>query len=72
MTIEQGAKPPRLWFLDTEVTIRVSETEGGDRISVLDYLAPFGNSPPLHRHINEDEIFHIISGTLRFVVAGRS
>jgi mannose-6-phosphate isomerase-like protein (cupin superfamily) len=25
-------------------------------------------SPPLHRHIDEDEIFHIISGTLRFVV----
>ena len=71
MTIEQGAKPLRLWFLGTEVTIRVSETEGGDRISVLDYLAPFGNSPPLHRHIDEDEIFHIISGTLRFVVGGK-
>ena len=71
MTIEQGAKPLRLWFVGTEVTIRVSETEGGDRISILDYLAPFGNSPPLHRHIDEDEIFHIISGTLRFVVGGK-
>ena len=68
MKIEQDAKPVRLWFVGTEVTIRVSETESGDRISVLDYLAPFGNSPPLHRHIDEDEIFHIISGTLRFVV----
>jgi mannose-6-phosphate isomerase-like protein (cupin superfamily) len=71
MAIEQGAKPLRLWFLGTEVTIRVAETEGGDGISVLDYLAPFGNSPPLHRHIEEDEIFHIISGTLRFVVGGK-
>ncbi|MBV8744412.1 MAG: cupin domain-containing protein, partial [Xanthobacteraceae bacterium] len=70
-TIEQDAKPVRLWFVGTEVTIRVSETESGDRISVLDYLAPFGNSPPLHRHNDEDEIFHIVSGTLRFVVGSQ-
>jgi quercetin dioxygenase-like cupin family protein len=70
MTLEVGTKPVRLWFLNTEVTIRVSETEGGDRISVLDHRVPFGDSPPLHRHIQEDEIFHIISGTLRFVVGG--
>jgi uncharacterized cupin superfamily protein len=25
----------------------------------------------LHRHIDEDEIFHIISGTVRFVVDGK-
>jgi mannose-6-phosphate isomerase-like protein (cupin superfamily) len=71
MAIEQDAKPPRLWFFDTEVIIRVSGTEDGDRISVLDHRAPFGNSPPLHRHIDEDEIFHIISGTFRFVVDGK-
>jgi hypothetical protein len=45
-----------LWFLNTEVTVRVSETEGGDRISVLDHRARFGDSPPLHRHIEEDEM----------------
>jgi quercetin dioxygenase-like cupin family protein len=73
MTIaSSGSKPPlRLWFLDTEVTVRVSEAEGGDRVSVLDHCAPYGDSPPLHRHIDEDEIFHILSGTLRFVVDGK-
>jgi quercetin dioxygenase-like cupin family protein len=71
MTLDLGAKPLRLWFLNTEVTIRVSETEGGDRISVLDHRVPFGDSPPLHRHLDEDEIFHIISGTLRFVLNGK-
>ena len=68
MTIR--AEPARLWFVNTEVTIRISETEGGDHISVLEHRAPFGDSPPLHRHIDEDEIFHIVAGTLRFVVDG--
>jgi mannose-6-phosphate isomerase-like protein (cupin superfamily) len=70
MSIDPNASL-RLWFLNTEVIIRVSETEGGDRISVLDHRAAFGDSPPLHRHIDEDEIFHIISGTVRFVVDGK-
>jgi len=70
MSIDPNASL-RLWFFNTEVIIRVSETEGGDRISVLDHRAAFGDSPPLHRHIDEDEIFHIISGTVRFVVGGK-
>jgi quercetin dioxygenase-like cupin family protein len=69
---EASAGPARLWFLNTEVTIRVSETDGGDKLSVLEHFAPFGDSPPLHRHLDEDEIFHILSGTLRFDVGGRA
>jgi mannose-6-phosphate isomerase-like protein (cupin superfamily) len=65
------AKPHRLWFLNTEVTIRVSGTGDGDGISVLENYAPYGDSPPLHRHVHEDEIFDIISGTVRFVVGGK-
>jgi Cupin domain len=49
----------------------VSETDGGNRISVLDHRAAFGDSPPLHRHIDDDEIFHIVSRTVRFVVDGK-
>jgi hypothetical protein len=29
---------------------------------------PHGDSPPLHIHRNEDEIFHIIEGKMRFQV----
>jgi mannose-6-phosphate isomerase-like protein (cupin superfamily) len=61
----------RVWFLDTEVVIRVSATDGGDGISVLEHFAPFADSPPLHRHTDEDEIFHLLSGTMRFVIEGR-
>lgn len=60
------AQPDRLWFLDTQVTIRVSHAEGADGISVLEHQARHGDSPPLHVHQEEDEIFHILEGTLHF------
>jgi quercetin dioxygenase-like cupin family protein len=55
----------QLWFLDTLATVRVRHDEGEDGISVLERLAPEGESPPLHVHTNEDEIFHVLEGKLR-------
>jgi quercetin dioxygenase-like cupin family protein len=60
----------KLWFLDTLVTIRVSERDGDDGISVIEHQVPFGSSPPLHVHRNEDEVFHVLSGEARFRLAG--
>jgi quercetin dioxygenase-like cupin family protein len=60
-----------LWFLDTEVTIRVSHLDGSDGVSVLEHRALHGDSPPLHVHLNEDEIFHILEGEMLFRVADR-
>jgi quercetin dioxygenase-like cupin family protein len=58
--------PEYLWFLDTLVCVRVSHRDGADRISVLEHAARRGDSPPLHVHVNEDEIFHILEGDFRF------
>ena len=60
--------PEYLWFLDTLVCVRVSHRDGRDRISVLEHAARRGDSPPLHVHANEDEIFHILEGDFRFQV----
>jgi quercetin dioxygenase-like cupin family protein len=57
-----------LWFLDTLVCVRVSCRDSKDRISVLEHAARRGDSPPLHLHVNEDEIFHILEGDFRFKV----
>lgn len=62
------AAPEYLWFLDTLVCVRVSHRDGDDRISVLEHAARRGDSPPLHVHVNEDEIFHILEGDFRFQV----
>ena len=65
------ARPQQLWFLNTRVTIRISYTEGADEISVLEHWAPHGDSPPLHVHQHEDEVFHILEGEFRFRVGDR-
>jgi quercetin dioxygenase-like cupin family protein len=54
----------QLWFLDTLKTVRVRHDDGQDGISVLESLAPHGDSPPLHVQ-SEDEIFHVLEGELR-------
>jgi mannose-6-phosphate isomerase-like protein (cupin superfamily) len=55
----------QLWFLNTLVTVRVRHDGGEDGISVLARHAPHGDSPPLHVHQTEDEIFHVLEGKLR-------
>ena len=66
--MQTSHKPERLWFLNTLVTVRIAAGDGANGMSVLEHLAPMGDSPPLHVHRTEDEIFHVISGELRCVV----
>jgi mannose-6-phosphate isomerase-like protein (cupin superfamily) len=55
----------QLRFLNGLVIVRVRHDEGEDGISVLERLAPHGESPPLHVHQTEDEIFYVLEGQLR-------
>ena len=57
-----------LWFLNTRVVIRVSSRDGSDGLSVLEHQAACGESPPLHIHHEEDEVFHILEGEVRYQV----
>ena len=59
-----------LWLLNTRVAVRVSCEDGTDGISVLEHRAPHGDSPPLHIHRNEDEVFHLLEGDLRVLAGG--
>ena len=61
----------QFWFLDTRVVVRISCEDGQDRISVLEHQAPHGDSPPLHVHRNEDEVFHILEGEMAFILDGK-
>ena len=65
-----GASAEYLWFLNTLVCIRVSAQQGSDGLSVLEHRAPFGDSPPLHLHRTEDEVFYVLEGEFRFQAAG--
>lgn len=59
-----------LWFLDTLVQIRVGHEDGVDGLSVIENWARFADSPPLHVHLSEDELFIILEGTFRFMRDG--
>lgn len=60
-----------LWFLNTRVIVRVRHTDGEDGLSVLEHHAPYEDSPPLHVHCNEDEVFHVLEGELRFLTGDK-
>lgn len=55
-----------LWFLNTYVTICISSRDDSDGISVFEHRASQGDSPPLHIHHDEDEIFHVLEGEVRY------
>lgn len=59
-----------LWFFDTLVDFRVSHADGVDGISVMESRARRGDSPPLHVHRTEDELFHVLEGELVLFVDG--
>ncbi|HEV2129963.1 MAG TPA: cupin domain-containing protein [Longimicrobiaceae bacterium] len=70
-TIMSGAASAEyLWFLNTLVSVRVSARDGSDGLSVLEHQAPFGDSPLLHLHRNEDEVSYVLEGEFRFQAAG--
>jgi quercetin dioxygenase-like cupin family protein len=57
-----------LWFLNTHVVIRLSASDGSNGTSMLEHRAGRGDSPPLHVHKDEDEIFHVLEGEVRYRV----
>lgn len=61
----------QFWFLNTFVTVRVPASGSSDSISILEHRAPYLDSPPLHIHHTEDEIFHVLDGEFRFNIEGR-
>lgn len=64
----QSTPSESFWFLNSLVLVRVAGAQGRDNISILDHRVPFDDSPPLHIHRTEDEIFHILEGEFRFLL----
>lgn len=55
------------WFLNGRVSIRCA-ANGAGTASVTEQLLARGDSPPLHLHEGEDEIFHVLEGEVRLRV----
>lgn len=55
-----------LWFLGSLVTVKATGVETRGRLTVVEFVNPPGFAPPLHRHLEEDELFYVLSGSARF------
>jgi mannose-6-phosphate isomerase-like protein (cupin superfamily) len=51
------------WFLGNLVTVKATGVQTHGRLTVVEFLNPPGFAPPLHRHLVEDEMFYLLSGT---------
>ena len=59
------------WFGNTLILIKTSSRAGQDGLCVIEHWMPYGDSPPMHVHRNEDELFFILEGEVRFIVDGQ-
>ena len=60
------AEGPAYWFLGNLATVKASGAQTRGRLTVVEFLNPAGFAPPVHRHLHEDEMFYVLSGTARF------
>ncbi|MCM3689017.1 cupin domain-containing protein [Kocuria rosea] len=58
------------WFLGSLVTVKVNGARTRAKLTILDFVNPPGFAPPVHRHLEEDEVFYIVSGRARFACDG--
>ncbi|WP_338741219.1 cupin domain-containing protein [Actinomadura luteofluorescens] len=65
-----SAEGRALWFLGNLVTVKAAGAQTRGRLTVAEFLNPAGFAPPLHRHLEEDEMFYVLSGTARFLCDG--
>lgn len=68
----QADEGEALWFSGNLVTIKAAGVQTRGRLTVAEFLNPAGFAPPLHRHLVEDEMFHVLSGTAEFRCDGKS
>jgi quercetin dioxygenase-like cupin family protein len=60
-----------LWFINDLARIHLTGERVGGRLSVVEFSAPAGDMPPLHRHQREDELFYVLEGQVTIHQPGR-
>lgn len=59
-------------FLNHLATVKVDPGECVSGLGAVEFMAPRGFGPPLHLHREEDELFYVVDGRVRFEYGGRS
>lgn len=60
-----------LWFLGSLVRVQVPSGASSDGMSVIEHHVRQGDSPPMHVHEGEAEVFRVLEGGFRVHLDGR-
>ena len=60
-----------LWFMNDLARIHLTGERVEGRFSVVEFTAPAGDMPPLHRHDRDHELFYVLEGHLTLHQPGR-
>jgi mannose-6-phosphate isomerase-like protein (cupin superfamily) len=63
---EQGTGPR--WFFANLVEVKLSQRAAGGKMSVVEFVGPTGDMPPLHLHQTDDEAWYVLDGEMSFFV----
>ncbi|MEV4134195.1 quercetin 2,3-dioxygenase [Dactylosporangium sp. NPDC049742] len=69
--VRRDGEGEALWFLGSLVTVKATGAQTRGRLTVVEFVNPPGFAPPLHRHLEEDELFYVLSGTAQFHCDGQ-
>lgn len=65
-----GGAARSYWGPGDVYTFLVTGAESGGSMFAMDCLLAPGGGPPPHRHLAEDELFHVYEGAVEFTVEG--
>lgn len=66
----QASPEELLWFFGNLVHVKLRRSDTGGAFVLTEHWADHGDTPPLHRHRNDDETFYVLEGELELHVAG--
>ncbi|MCA9859006.1 MAG: cupin domain-containing protein [Thermomicrobiales bacterium] len=58
---------PAKWFFGAQTWLHATTDSTGGAITTLEQIGDPGSGSPYHLHHNEDEMFYVIDGSVRFV-----
>lgn len=69
-SLTEAGAGDHLHFLNHLATVKSPRDRTVSGMNAVEFTAPRGFGPPLHRHHEEDEIMYVVDGTMRLVVDG--
>ena len=63
-------KGPTLDIFGDLVTVLISTADTGGKYTFMHGVTPPKGGPPLHKHVSDSEVFHVLSGDFVFMLDG--